>query len=209
MVIIALAACLGITSLKAQETNSLDTNQPPQLTQEQRDKLAIEKVTRIRWQVQTNCLHLELFPPKGNAKKIILLKFKDQDYLQKLKRINVLDCPKDFRLVWIEYVQTWERKVQAGLAGKLAIASEEFAGTVSAAHGGSTKLLEQGIEKSKELDSAEAWRQIEKYAVVCGAKCASLTFKKQPLDWETFHHLAGGVYQAAVAMPDQSAPQQK
>ena len=43
--------------------------------------------------------------------KIVSAQLHLVQYLQTLEKIDTAGCPEPFRLAWLDYVQTWERKL--------------------------------------------------------------------------------------------------
>lgn len=122
----------------------------------------------------------------------------DKDYVSKLKMIKAVDCPKDFRMAWLDYVQAWERRAEAGLHGKLAAEGETVAGAAADLHGATKSgadLIDKAQTKLDGMNTAEAWRQVEKVAMAYDVAVLPLNFRKQPVDMEHFQQQAFGRYE--------------
>ena len=123
---------------------------------EHKDQQAIAQVI-----AQRHILHKEFleFNTKGRHPKDIQANAKK--YLEGIRKIDATHCPKDFRSVWIDYVQTWERKENQTLGQ----AGLELMALTTGAHTGN---FAYNIEQSKKRNNADAWLEVERLAVVYG-----------------------------------------
>ena len=129
--------------------------------------------------------------------KVIGFYFFAQDYLPKIKAINVLKCPKDFRLVWIDYVQAWQRRFEAGSIGKIAAKSEIIGGAAAEVHTGGkagVEAVEDGNKKLEGMDTASAWMAVEKAAIAIDSPAYNVSFQKKPIDFENCTFAGAGKY---------------
>lgn len=86
----------------------------------------------------------------------------ERSYVAELHKIDVSDCPKVFRLAWLDYVQAWERHID--LPGKLG-RGLEATGSLYAQSGPAFK---QAQDRMISADPNEAFRRLQRAAVECG-----------------------------------------
>jgi hypothetical protein len=84
-------------------------------------------------------------------------------YLTRLKAVSTTDCPQDFRLAFLNYVQTLERANEQGteLPNILAI--------VQVVQHPAQALLAAAPPRPEKVDVSEAWRQVVTVATKYGA----------------------------------------
>jgi hypothetical protein len=83
-------------------------------------------------------------------------------YVKLLQKITTEDCPQDFRLAWLEYVQTWERN--ASPANGLRKLAELGIGLTT----GHLAIAADALRPSPGTDTDEAFRKVQKAALEYG-----------------------------------------
>jgi len=82
-------------------------------------------------------------------------------YVKLLKQIDTAGCPQDFRLAWLNYVQTWERRNSPQTA------SENLLNLIPAATGNLSGLNDIA-KRSEANDTLIPWQKCEQVALEYG-----------------------------------------
>ena len=88
-------------------------------------------------------------------------------YLMRLQSIDTAGCPQEFRLAWLDYIQTWERK----LSGRRA--AEDVLEALPALSGDFRDLGDIG-KRMAASDTSEAWRHCERVALEFGVDASKV-----------------------------------
>jgi hypothetical protein len=117
---------------------------------------AITNVLTERLYARLNCMRIVV-----DSGKIVSVQLHQLPYLRALKTIDTAGCPERFRLVWLDYVQAWERKLSTHRA------TENLLEALPAAQGNLSGFndITKGMEAS---DTDEAWRRCERVALEFG-----------------------------------------
>ena len=91
-------------------------------------------------------------------------------YMKFLEKIDTTGCPQDFRMAWLAYVQTWERKYDAHRA------QENLLDTIPLLTG-NTRGLTDIAKRMESSDTDEAWRGCETAAMESGIDSSKVTLK--------------------------------
>lgn len=84
-----------------------------------------------------------------------------QPYVAGLKKIDASNCPKDFRLAWIDYVNAWDRRTDQSI-------DEYGKDVVAFVTGFATQNFDHTLKRLESSDNAEAWRGVKKAALASG-----------------------------------------
>jgi hypothetical protein len=117
---------------------------------------AISDVVLERQTVRKKCTRAKGDPSRPGAQVKSLA---STEYLAALTAIHTSDCPKQFQLAWLEYVQTWEREVSYPVLRRV----EDVAETVGAIK--DVSLLRDVDERAEKRDMFEAWRHCKRVAL--------------------------------------------
>lgn len=118
------------------------------------NKVAIVDVLRLGMAAEARATH-----PAGKRGNAILHKV---EFVNGLHEIPTTNCPQPFRVVWLDYVQTWERASKGG-AG-LGSTVEFGAGAV---HANATAMADAS-KKLSAIDTEEALRRVETVCLTYG-----------------------------------------
>ena len=88
--------------------------------------------------------------------------FVSAKYVEGLHGVHTAGCPEEFRLTFLAYVQTVERRSES--ARKLTGAVETGLGAAK----GNADAVEDGLKRQDSVDTAEAWRKVKMSALEYG-----------------------------------------
>jgi len=118
----------------------------------------IQAVFAARYSAQTNSI-------KWTTGRKQVPIFNGQHYARSLMKIDASQCPKDFQIAWLDYVQKWQRQANdPGAVGIItALISIEYLNVKGAVWG-----LEKASEDTKkaQLATSDAWLTVEKQAII-------------------------------------------
>lgn len=144
---------LGCNSSNRREEEEAKLAQEAKAKQDQEHRAAITSIFQQRLEARKKSLHIfrDLFNnPHTN--------FVGQTYLRELHKIDTAPCPKEFRLAWLDYVQSWERFST----------SDDLGARVEYAVGAAGRSGEAVTDSMKRLDgfnTTEAFRKVVRVAL--------------------------------------------
>jgi len=86
------------------------------------------------------------------------------EYIKAVERIPTVDCPQQFQVAWMNYVQTLQRGDQP-FAGLGAVVEYE----ISVIHP-SADASKDALARLDRLNASEAWRRVVMVALHCGVQ---------------------------------------
>jgi hypothetical protein len=150
-----LAALLSLFILQssAQGDNTTDAKDNGQ---------SISNVLVARLTARLNSAHIVI-----DDGRIVSAQLHNVRYVKLLKQIDTAGCPQEFRLAWLDYVRTWERK--SNPRGP----AENVLGGLPAFHGDVNALTD--IAKRMEADDTLiSWQKCERVALEFGVHASKL-----------------------------------
>jgi hypothetical protein len=126
--------------------------------QRQAYRAAIEEVLSDRVKLRAECTR-----PIHPVLKDKMLDFRL--YAAGLKKIDASNCPKDFRVAWVDYVLAWDRRGNYGIFDL----SRDAAGITT---GFQTGNFDGTLKRADKRDSEEAWRGVQRIAAIYGVPIA-------------------------------------
>jgi hypothetical protein len=99
--------------------------------------------------------------------RIVSAQLHNVRYVKLLKQIDTAGCPQEFRLAWLDYVQTWERKSNPrGTAENVLEGLPAFHGDVNA--------LTNIAKRMEADDTLISWQKCERVASEFGTDASEL-----------------------------------
>ena len=126
---------------------------------------SITNVLKERLEARILCMRILI-----DDGKIISAQIHGVRYMKFLEKIDTSGCPQDFRMAWLAYVQTWERKFDAHRA------QENLLDTIPVLSG-NTHGLTDIAKRMESSDTDEAWRGCETAAMESGIDTSKVTLK--------------------------------
>ncbi len=123
--------------------------------EEETFRVAISNVVTQRFVARKKCTRVNQDVPGMTPQKSLSA----VDYVTALHNIDTSSCPKKFRLVWLDYVQTWERMAQYPPIRKI----EDIVQSAEAILNPSG--LADVDQRADKRDTTEAWRQCVRVAL--------------------------------------------
>jgi hypothetical protein len=117
---------------------------------------AIANVLSERHHARLNCMRILI-----DNGRVVSAHLHFREYLLALRRIGTEGCPQKFRLAWLDYVQSWERR----LSGRRA--AENLLESVPALEG-DFHGLNDIARRMDASDTDESWRHCERVALEFG-----------------------------------------
>ncbi len=153
--IVPLAGLVILWVLNAVAQNEANTNTV-------NESQAITNVLIERIKTRFICMRIVI-----DNGKLVSAQLRPAQYLRALKTIDTAGCPQTFRLAWLDYVQTWERKlgnkgVTENLLESLPALNGVFLG------------LNDVAKRVAASDTDEAWRHCERVALECGVDASKI-----------------------------------
>lgn len=98
--------------------------------------------------------------------RIVSAQLHNVRYVKLLKQIDAAGCPQEFRLAWLDYVQTWERKSNPRGTAENVLEGLPFHGDVNA--------LTDIAKRMEADDTLKSWQKCERVALEFGVDASKL-----------------------------------